>query len=808
MQNDAMAQAPRGDAGRFACAKGLAMTQARIIEAAGALAVAFGCGTAAAQPCDQTWLPTFGIGGVNGEVNAISTWDSDGDGPKPEWLVIGGEFTLAGGAIARHVAAWDGTTWHALGDGLGVDSPFTDTVLALASFNGELIAGGQFSASDASGTANIARWDGTIWQPMGDAPNGPVRALMVYQDQLIAGGSFSSIGGVAASAIARWDGTSWHEVSGGMSSPMTERVDALAVFQGELIATGYFEFAGGVSVSGIASWDGAAWSSLDGGLGGTCAACLGIGHCLMIYNDELMVGGNFSSVGGDDAINWIARWNGREWNPLGTGTSGFVQSLTIVDGDLIVAGGFTYPNDADVDHIARWDGTSWHTFPADGGSSASFVVVGSYAGALIVGTQFGIGQWDGTDWSSVGDQEFFAEPEAAVMFEGDLVIGSVSQIEDLDVHNIARWDGTTWSTFGAGVDGGVSDLIVHNGLLLAARDFLGYIFEVGFPPPPPLTPLKIAAWDGENWSFLGEGLGGTGPFYQWYPLPRLYALASYDGAVIAGGTFFNLPGQPPATGIARWDGRAWQPLTAGILASARALTVYNDELIVVGSVSIPGVEPTQLVARWDGLQWHPFVDSVEGDEDGTLLWTLGVHDGDLILGGRFIALEGISANNIARWDGVSWSALGEGTDHDVYAVTSFGGDLIAGGYFLHAGGVSAKKIARWDGSQWSPLDQGITFNFSGTGSVDDMAVVNGQLHAVGYFNTAGDHVSHRWARWGCKEAKLIPADLNHDGVVDGLDFAMLLSDWGPCAGCDADLTRDGIVNGFDLAIVLAAWGPA
>jgi WD40 repeat protein len=54
------------------------------------------------------------------------------------------------------------------------------------------------------------------------------------------------------------------------------------------------------------------------------------------------------------------------------------------------------------------------------------------------------------------------------------------------------------------------------------------------------------------------------------------------------------------------------------------------------------------------------------------------------------------------------------------------------------------------------------------------------------------------------------ADLNGDGVVNGLDLALLLGLWGPCpvkGGCAADLDGNGVVNGLDLAQLLAAWGP-
>lgn len=51
-------------------------------------------------------------------------------------------------------------------------------------------------------------------------------------------------------------------------------------------------------------------------------------------------------------------------------------------------------------------------------------------------------------------------------------------------------------------------------------------------------------------------------------------------------------------------------------------------------------------------------------------------------------------------------------------------------------------------------------------------------------------------------------DINGDGIVNGGDLALVLSDWGVCSGsCPADFDGNGLVNGGDLAQVLAVWGP-
>jgi hypothetical protein len=52
------------------------------------------------------------------------------------------------------------------------------------------------------------------------------------------------------------------------------------------------------------------------------------------------------------------------------------------------------------------------------------------------------------------------------------------------------------------------------------------------------------------------------------------------------------------------------------------------------------------------------------------------------------------------------------------------------------------------------------------------------------------------------------ADIFPDGVVNGADLGVLLSQWGPAAQPIAgDINRDGVVSGPDLTILLSGWGP-
>ena len=48
------------------------------------------------------------------------------------------------------------------------------------------------------------------------------------------------------------------------------------------------------------------------------------------------------------------------WSTLSTGMNDWVYSSTVYNGDLIVGGNFTSAGGVSADHIARWDGNTWH----------------------------------------------------------------------------------------------------------------------------------------------------------------------------------------------------------------------------------------------------------------------------------------------------------------------------------------------------------------------------------------------------------------------------------------------------------------
>jgi hypothetical protein len=202
--------------------------------------------------------------------------------------------------------------------------------------NGDLVVGGDFTTAGGAAANRIARWNGSAWAPLGSGLNGAVNALAVLPNgDLVVGGTFSSAGGAAANGIARWNGATWSSLGS------VGFVYALAVLpNGNLVAAGSFFSAGAVSAQNIARWNGSSWSALGNGIGG-------IGFALTVLpNGDLVAGGAFSVVGSGLSANHMARWNGSAWSALGAGVEGFssntqVRSLVVTAaGELAVGGNF------------------------------------------------------------------------------------------------------------------------------------------------------------------------------------------------------------------------------------------------------------------------------------------------------------------------------------------------------------------------------------------------------------------------------------------------------------------------------------
>ena len=67
------------------------------------------------------------------------------------------------------------------------------------------------------------------------------------------------------------------------------------------------------------------------------------------------------------------------------------------------------------------------------------------------------------------------------------------------------------------------------------------------------------------------------------------------------------------------------------------------------------------------------------------VYALAISGSDLYAGGQFTTAGGNAANDIAKWNGSAWSALGEGMNDYVICAGGLGLRPVCGGRFHHGG---------------------------------------------------------------------------------------------------------------------------
>ena len=149
------------------------------------------------------------------------------------------------------------------------------------------------------------------------------------------------------------------------------------------------------------------------------------------------------------------------------------------------------------------------------------------------------------------------------------------------------------------------------------------------------------------------------------------------------------------------------------------------------------------IVHWDRSDWISIGGGVKGGVFTEVAAIVLDSHGNLYVGGSFNQTGASSANNIAKWDGSSWDAMGGGVNGAVLSLAIDQQDnLYVGGYFSMAGSVAAKNVARWNGIEWSSLGDGLN------GVTNALAVnQNGDLISAGYTPTTTGNQPNLLERW-------------------------------------------------------------
>jgi hypothetical protein len=464
----------------------------------------------------------------------------------------------------------------------------------------------------------------------------------------------------------------------------------------------------------------------------------------------LYVGGSFAADGGAVG-NHVAMWDGDSWSPLGSGLDHDVFAVLVFDDDddgpnlplLYAAGSFTNAGGVWANRIAAWNGSTWSALSSGMNSTG--------VRALVV----------------FDDDDSGPNPPALYAAGFFTIAGGVLS------NRIAKWDGSSWSPLGSGTSNGINALAVFDDdgagpnkpALYAGGDFLS---------AGDLDANRIAKWDGSTWSPLGSGMDSP---------VRTLAVFDVDGAgpllpaLFAGGSFTHAGGNT-ANRIARWNGSSWSAVGSGTSGEVLALSVFDADgagsqlpkLVAGGEFTSAGGQSAMRIATWNGASWsnHGTGVTYEPSANQSSVMSLAAFDDDgagpnaavLYAGGRFTRAGAVvGVENVARWDGASWSVpvAPGGLDDATWALTAFDADgggsnppvLVAGGVFTSAGNVGVNRIGAWNGSSWSPLGNGL--NGSGTVTAYAMTVFDSDgggpgspaLYVGGRFTSPGQAI----AKW-------------------------------------------------------------
>jgi trimeric autotransporter adhesin len=280
-----------------------------------------------------------------------------------------------------------------------------------------------------------------------------------------------------------------------------------------------------------------------------------------------------------------------------------------------------------------------------------------------------IAKWDGIAWDTINNG-LNNTVEALSIIDGELYVGG--QFTNA-AGNAAFWfaiyDGANWTTLEPGLSGAVGIISKYNDEIYAGG--LG----------------GIKKWNGSSWVNLGSGINSAAAVFD---------LKEFNGELYVAGNFATAGGLN-VNGIAKWNGSNWSSIgTLSEYSAAYALEIYNNELYIGGFIdSINGTNADNLI-KWDSNSLSPVANGVSGGVFPTSVISLEAIGNYLFVGGNFDNASGVSANNIAKWDGTSFSNLETGTDNQIYCLEKFHDKLIAGGIFTHAGSESTNYIAAWD----------------------------------------------------------------------------------------------------------------
>jgi hypothetical protein len=138
----------------------------------------------------------------------------------------------------------------------------------------------------------------------------------------------------------------------------------------------------------------------------------------------------------------------------------------------------------------------------------------------------------------------------------------------------------------------------------------------------------------------------------------------------------------------------------------------------------------------------------------------------LVVAGPFSSIAGVSATNVAQWDGTRWSRLGSTAPDNIFDLLPLpDGTLLAAGAFS----VPSRGVARFDGTAWVPVGLGVSSRVN-----DLLPLPDGSVLLAGSFSAVEGNPAGRLARFDPTTGSISPFP-SPDGGANSQVYAAALA---------------------------------
>ncbi|MBK7239758.1 MAG: T9SS type A sorting domain-containing protein [Flavobacteriales bacterium] len=320
---------------------------------------------------------------------------------------------------------------------------------------------------------------------------------------------------------------------------------------------------------------------------------------------------------------------------------------------------------------------------------------------------FGMAQWDGTRWDSIGHRMYEIPGSTAsqvywfIRYNAELyACGAFGFFVEPDTANgsFSRLDETTqrWEPLDC-----INPVTSGLGGISPRHDEQDNLYMTGFS-------TSICGYpEAAVFRYDADGFHEWSP-YQQIPVDNgnfIGTVIEFEGMTYMRGIFRD-PLSDGWCNLMRHNGSTWEyvPGWGTSLGAIKDVVIHNDVLYIVGAFREPGT-PGNGLAAFDGQNWLDFGTGLElAIAPGyTSVLTLQWFHDDLYVGGQFTKAGGIPANGLAKWNGSQWCSL-PGFDQEpgpnpqsVPGMAVWRDSLYIVGAFTELEGQPFNRVAQWIG---------------------------------------------------------------------------------------------------------------